>query len=112
MTAASVFQVHSEKEIQIVRELFWECLTWANDMNEQEFGLRLDIAAMLEEDIAHLGKFMPPDGCLLLIQSDGSIAGCVCFKKLSTSIGEVKRLYIRPIFRGKGSGKMLVSSLL
>lgn len=112
MTSVSIVQAQTEKDLQVVKELFWEYLTWANDMNDQEFGLRLDIAKMLEEDMADLGKFMPPDGRLLLAQSNNFPTGCVCLKKLGPSIGEVKRLYVRPAFRGKGIGKMLVGKLI
>ena len=81
-------------------------------IGNQEFGLRLDIATMLEEDMANLGKFMPPNGRLLLASSKGVDAGRVCLKQLSPSIGEVKRLYVRPEFRGKRIGKALVENLL
>jgi GNAT superfamily N-acetyltransferase len=112
MTQISILQAQLPAEAQRVKELFWEYLTWANGMNDQEFGLRLDIAKMLEEDVADLGKFMPPDGRLLLAQDNGFTAGCVCLKKLNSSIGEVKRLYVKPAFRGQGIGKMLVGKLL
>ena len=113
MSPIRIFQAQPvEEDVQMVKELFWEYLTWANDRNEREFGLRLDIAKMLEEDLAGLAKFVPPDGRLLLAQNDGLIAGCVCLKKLRPSIGEVKRLYVKPAFRGKGIGKMLVAKLL
>jgi GNAT superfamily N-acetyltransferase len=107
-----ISQAQLLQDVQVVRELFWEYLTWANDMNAREFGLRLDIAKMLEEDMANLGKFMPPDGRLLLARDDDFITGCVCLKKLRLNIGEVKRLYVKPSFRGKGIGKMLVEKLL
>jgi GNAT superfamily N-acetyltransferase len=112
MNPIRILQARPAEDVQVVKELFWEYLTWANDMNEREFGLRLDIAQMLEEDIADLGKFMPPDGRLLLAQDDDLTAGCVCLKKLRPSIGEVKRLYVKSAFRGKGIGKMLVGKLL
>ena len=112
MTPISILQARPAEDVQIVKELFWEYLAWANDMNEREFGLRLDIAKMLEEDMVNLGKFMPPDGRLLLAQNDDFTAGCVCLKRLSPSVGEVKRLYLKPVFRGKGMGKMLVGKLL
>ncbi len=112
MNSIRVLQAQPAEDLQAVKELFWEYLTWANDMNEREFGLRLDIAKMLEEDMADLGKFMPPDGRLLLAQNESFIAGCVCLKKLKASVGEVKRLYVKPAFRGKGIGKMLVGKLL
>lgn len=112
MNPISIRQAKPAEDVQVVKELFWEYLTWANDMNEREFGLRLDIAKMLEADMADLGKFMPPDGRLFLAQNDGFTTGCVCLKKLRQSIGEVKRLYVKPAFRGKGIGKMLVGILL
>ncbi len=112
MNPIRILQARPTEDVQVVKELFWEYLTWANDMNEREFGLRLDIAKMLQEDIADLRKFMPPDGRLLLAQDDDSTAGCVCLRKLRPSIGEVKRLYVKPTFRGKGIGKMLVRNLL
>ena len=112
MNPISIIQAQPAEDMQVIKELFWEYLTWANDMNEREFGLRLDIAKMLEEDMADLGKFLPPDGRLLLAQNDGFKAGCVCLKKLRPNLGEVKRLYVKPAFRGNGIGKMLVGKLL
>lgn len=112
MNSIRILQAKPVDDEQVVKDLFWEYLTWANDMNDREFGLRLDIANMLEDDMANLGKFMPPDGRLILAQYDGFTAGCVCLKKLKPGIGEVKRLYVKPSFRGKGIGKMMVGTLL
>ncbi len=81
-------------------------------MNDQSFGLRLDIASMLEEDLADLDKFMPPSGRLLLYEVRGCVAGCICLKKLGVSIGEVKRLYVVPDYRGRGIGKKMVGRVL
>lgn len=49
-----------------VRELFWEYLQGANSKVQENFGVSFDIAAMLEEDMNTLSKFMPPAACLLL----------------------------------------------
>ena len=78
MTTIRVRQAHPNRDRTIIRDLFWEYLTWANDMNEQVFGIRLDIASMLEADMAGLAKFMPPTGCLLLIDGNKLAAGCIC----------------------------------
>jgi GNAT superfamily N-acetyltransferase len=112
MTTTNIFQAHSEKDNKIIRDLFWEYLTWANDMNDQTFGIRLDITSMLDEDMAGLAKFMPPYGRLLLSEIDGFTVGCICLKKLTVSVGEVKRLYVKPDYRGKGIGKKMVEVLL
>lgn len=36
---------------QPIREFFWQYLQWANAKVEENFGVRFDIAAMLEQDI-------------------------------------------------------------
>ena len=109
---ATILQAEIDTHYQSLREIFWEYLVWANGMNDQTFGIRLDIAALLEADMATLQKFMPPDGRLLLAQVDSQIAGCVCLKTLTPTMGEVKRLYVRPAYRGQGIAKSLITTLL
>ena len=58
------------------------------------------------------GKYAPPWGRLLLLESDGSLAGCVALHKLDTGICEMKRLYVRPAFRGKGFGRLLTDTII
>lgn len=107
-----IYQAHIENDKEAVRELFWEYLTWANDMIDQNFGFRLDIASMLDGDMAHLDIFMPPSGRLLLSEVARNVVGCICLKEIYRDIGEVKRLYVRPAYRGKGIGKTMVEALL
>jgi GNAT superfamily N-acetyltransferase len=95
-----------------VRELFWEYLQWANARVEEEFGVRFDIAALLEGDMQHLDKFMPPGGRLLLAYDDERLAGIACLKPLAPGIGEIKRMYIRPASRRRGLGRALLQRLL
>jgi GNAT superfamily N-acetyltransferase len=58
------------------------------------------------------GEFAPPGGCLLLATLDGQSAGCVGYRRLSKDVCELKRLYVRPTFRGKGIGRLLVAELI
>ncbi|MFO1160190.1 MAG: GNAT family N-acetyltransferase [Reyranellaceae bacterium] len=57
----------------------------------------------LEAELADLpGKYASPGGALLLARGDdGTPAGAVALLKISPEIGEMKRLYVRPAFRGK-----------
>lgn len=101
-----------EQHTQPIRELFWEYLQWANAKVEENFGVSFDIAAMLEDDMNTLDKFMPPKGRLLLGYVEAQPAGIACLKALTNSIGEVKRMYVRPQARNRGLGRALLNQLL
>jgi GNAT superfamily N-acetyltransferase len=95
-----------------IRELFWEYLQWANGRVNEEFHVSFDIAGMLEEDMQTLDKFMPPRGCLLLGYIGNHPAGIACLKELTPSIGEIKRMYVRPESRKQGLGRALMDRLI
>jgi ribosomal protein S18 acetylase RimI-like enzyme len=66
-----------------------------------------------EDDLAALpGKYAPPDGRLLLALYDGETAGCVSFYKFGAGACDVKRLWVRPQFRGKKVGRALMEMLI
>ena len=91
-----------------VRELFWEYLDWANKRVNEEFNVNFDINTMLEEDMNNLNIFLPPHGRILLTETENNISGIGCLKKSKNEYGEIKRMYVRPEFRGKGLGKLIL----
>ena len=71
-----------------------------------------------EKEVASLpGFYAPPAGRLLLALqesrgSSGEAAACVALRKLDQDTCEMKRLYVRPAFRGAGAGRELVKVLI
>lgn len=95
-----IIQARTESEIGAVRDLFAEYA--------QSLGFSLCFQNF-DRELAHLpGDYSPPSGRLLLARVDGAPAGCVGIHALSSDVCEIKRLYVRPEFRGHALGRKLV----
>ena len=94
----------TEADIAQVRELFTEyAAALGVDLSFQNF----------EQELAALpGDYAPPSGRLFLAVEDAQAAACGGLRKIEEEICEMKRLYVRPAFRGKGLGRLLTVALI
>ena len=66
-----------------------------------------------DEELKHLEvKYGMPEGRLYLAYFEGKLAGCIGLRKIDTQNCEMKRLYVRPSFRGKKIGGFLVEKII
>ncbi|MFY9618601.1 MAG: GNAT family N-acetyltransferase [Pyrinomonadaceae bacterium] len=99
-----IIQAHTPEHTQQARELFREYEAWLGlDLCFQNF----------EKELAELpGAYAPPTGRLLLAFEDDQLAGCVALRRLSDGVCEMKRLFLRPEFQGKGRGRQLAQRIM
>ena len=84
-----------------------------------------DALLLINELQTHLESFYPPESrhgfsverliaeavAFFVLRADGRPAGCGGIKLVGREYGELKRMFVRPEFRGAGFGEMLVEHL-
>src|ERR1700704_363593 len=100
----SIVQAESPAQIAQGRELFLEYA--------QSLGFSLCFQNFDKELAGLPGDYTPPDGRLLLAEYDSQLAACVALHKLEPGMCEMKRLYLRSQFRGKGLGRAIADRII
>ncbi|HEX7786543.1 MAG TPA: GNAT family N-acetyltransferase [Methylomirabilota bacterium] len=84
-----------------------------------------DATALIGELDAHLEPLYPRESrhgfsvqkliadsvAFFVVRDDGAAVGCGGIKLFGTEYGEIKRMYVRPAFRGRGLAKRLLDHL-
>ncbi len=99
-----LIQAKSDEEFLQAGQLFGEYAAW--------LGINLCFQNF-EKELAELpGDYAPPTGRLFLATENDQTAGCVAVRKIGDGICEMKRLYVRPEFRGIGLGRTLAEKII
>jgi len=99
-----IIPVETNKDIESTKNLLTEY--------NNSLGFDLDFQDFEEELVNLPGEYNPPIGCLLLAEYENQPAGCIALRPLSDEICEMKRLYVRPQFRGLGIGRALAEAII
>ena len=99
-----IIHVRTAKHLGEIRQLF----------REYENFLGVDLCFQgFEEELARLpGKYASPKGSLLLAVDGKNTAGCVALREFNDGTCEMKRLYLRPKYRGVGLGRKLAKKII
>lgn len=99
-----IFSVEEKRDFKSAETLFVE---YADSL-----GFDLSFQGFDEELASLPGDYARPKGCLLLAEYKGQMAGCVAVRQLGEDICEMKRLYVKPEFRGLGIGRALAEAII
>ncbi len=94
----------AHSQLPVLRELLLEYQRWTGvDLCFQDF----------EQEMQELpGAYAPPDGRLYLAWVGDELAGCIALRRHDAQSGEMKRLYLRPAFQGRGLGRLLAEHII
>lgn len=100
----TLYMAATDKDYDVALELIREyAANLGHDLTFQHF----------QDEIANLkGTYGPPNGCLLLAELDGVSVGCAALRAADAGTCEMKRMYVRPAFRGRGVGRRLAEAVI
>ena len=107
-----IFQ-YKESNLEEIRIILNEYLSFiAKELIRPPWNFTLDVEYAVNFTMNNLDKFAEPDGRLLLVEVDGEIAATISLRKIREDSGEIKRMYVKPKFRGKKLGNLLIEEVI
>jgi putative acetyltransferase len=99
-----IVKANAKESIETVKTLIRDYAeSLAFDLDFQNFDQEMD-------DFP--GEYALPKGCLYLAMDENQPAGCVALRDLGDGICEMKRLYVKPDYRGQKIGRLLAQTVI
>ncbi|MFW5927938.1 MAG: GNAT family N-acetyltransferase [Thermoplasmatota archaeon] len=102
--AIELVESYDEQDISEIRDIFIEY--------RKDLGLDLSFQEFQDELEELPGEYSPPEGSILMAKDEDETVGCVALRKINEDTCEMKRLYVKPDYRGEGLGKKLALSII
>ena len=93
-----------EDELEMIKELFVDYYDWLGG-EKQLPDFEVELTGLP-------GDYEEPSGRLLLALEDDWPVGCIALREVEQGTGEIKRLYVRDDYKGKGIGKTLIVRII
>jgi len=107
----NIIQVSSKEHFDTTRLLFKEYYDLLYSFRNMELNMDLQSHSGELADLEN-GKYVPPSGAILLSVINNEFTGVVALRKLENDICEMKRLYVRPQYRGESIGLHLAKRII
>jgi ribosomal protein S18 acetylase RimI-like enzyme len=109
------FVEYDEKYHTEYYRIFHDYLKWHNEQVVKHYGVHFfkngNINKALERIVPIYTSIKPPEGVILLLTIENKVAGMGRLVKLEEGIGEINNMYVDPIHRGKGYGRLILDRL-
>ncbi|HEX4598960.1 MAG TPA: GNAT family N-acetyltransferase [Burkholderiaceae bacterium] len=104
MTPITLAQAQVESDFAAAHSLFLEYA--------QQLGVSLCFQGFAEELETLDQMYGPPHGCLMLARHGDEHIGCIGVRRIDAQVCEMKRLYVRDVARGSGTGRRLAQAAI
>jgi len=102
----TIIEATTAEQLRQVRELIAEWIA----ILEREHGIDMEYQAVDDELTNLPGRYARPDGRIWLARDgdgDRTAVGCIALRPLEDGVCELKRMFVTPVFRGRGIGRAL-----
>ena len=84
----------------------------AKEVKHDPWRFEINVPEAIDFTFKNLNDFTPPKGKILIAQKSKKCVGTASIKKIRPETAEIKRMYVKPEYQGKGIGNLLLENAL